>query len=809
MCSYSKPNFLALICEIWELYPNRVEEDDNLPNQILTVVKRAVREKSRILQLTALTLLFRLLENFAAERNPYAPIIYKTLTFSFIENHSNIDVREYIMHNFCTIFQRSHSIPVSIVIEPLIKQLQKADMSSYSLNVFDFTFFNVIAAHSRLSLKNAIQFLDVLAKIYLNDVTFAHSAMPPIIKIVSRFIEEDSMQEYVQKLSKIALAMYYSSVKKRKSKDINIKKFIYLQEKDELFAGPNTLTPEMEQEILNAQKRALIIEILKSFINMHSEGLNARLKALLVHTNKQIKLYTRFDNKGIKYLLAIFGDPDEIIREFENEVSHDVNLYVKPIDINYADLGPSQQQSTDMNPGSGLLSVQDTYKSQRDDLNEQSYKPLKLDSNGYEYEDNNQDDSTPQHKENHRYSPPPEKQSANNISVALGSVQTKEMLFQNFMESQSLQSERTQTNKDAMEAIKAQNKKIGVKNSRKKKGDSSFWSDKEPNVNPSRAQSNAIAHLKALEKIDELQRKNDEKRLAKKLLEEYKQKKELRTKSALRKQIDERRIELGVEAKMSKKGDITGADFLMKNKDKIEDNGAKNQNKINIVYLDEEEESQREAVSCVLKQNIKAFRFLFAKYNSSVNDFKRMKSFDAIQMKQWKLNHAETWKLIKDNGLSSFVSKEEMIELVRLVNKELMHSKDYKAMEYEGFVKFLFQLAVLAFSRPPIDMMHLPYVEQLNMLCKYLYNAAKDRGEHRHMFEDVTVDALTEDERDKLRELNDKINDEPMMALPSGFKKVMENNVKFTYEASYRMPVPQKYKLCYDIVNSILQDAFE
>lgn len=61
----------------------------------------------------------------------------------------------------------------------------------------------------------------------------------PFIRVVSRYVEEDSMQEYMVEFAKLCLSKYYASVKKKKSKESVAKKFIYLEDKDELFAGPS------------------------------------------------------------------------------------------------------------------------------------------------------------------------------------------------------------------------------------------------------------------------------------------------------------------------------------------------------------------------------------------------------------------------------------------------------------------------------------------------------------------------------------------------------------------------------------------
>ena len=60
---------------------------------------------------------------FAAERNPYAPIVYKMLTSSLIENHADLQLREFILRNFSQIFFSFPSIPIKILLDPVIKQL--------------------------------------------------------------------------------------------------------------------------------------------------------------------------------------------------------------------------------------------------------------------------------------------------------------------------------------------------------------------------------------------------------------------------------------------------------------------------------------------------------------------------------------------------------------------------------------------------------------------------------------------------------------------------------------------------------------
>ncbi len=43
--------------------------------------------------------MFNLLEEFATKKNPYASILYKKLTFLFVENHEEETMREFILAN--------------------------------------------------------------------------------------------------------------------------------------------------------------------------------------------------------------------------------------------------------------------------------------------------------------------------------------------------------------------------------------------------------------------------------------------------------------------------------------------------------------------------------------------------------------------------------------------------------------------------------------------------------------------------------------------------------------------------------------
>lgn len=115
---------LTFLVECWICFPNAVEANAEFTDIILRLLQRASRDRIINIQLHSMALQFKLMDIFANEKNPFAVKIYKTLTFSVIENHQKAVVREFLMNNFKASFESISSIPIRILIEPLIKAVQ-------------------------------------------------------------------------------------------------------------------------------------------------------------------------------------------------------------------------------------------------------------------------------------------------------------------------------------------------------------------------------------------------------------------------------------------------------------------------------------------------------------------------------------------------------------------------------------------------------------------------------------------------------------------------------------------------------------
>lgn len=92
---------MALI-EIWERWPSVINQG-GYQDEVINCLKSCIKDyRSSVLESTAITFLFHLLNNFAIHKNATATVIYKTLTFLLIEKFESIETRTNFLCNFLT-----------------------------------------------------------------------------------------------------------------------------------------------------------------------------------------------------------------------------------------------------------------------------------------------------------------------------------------------------------------------------------------------------------------------------------------------------------------------------------------------------------------------------------------------------------------------------------------------------------------------------------------------------------------------------------------------------------------------------------
>lgn len=177
--SYSKTSpeeqttSLSFVCDLWVLFPEKLENREDIALQIVNTLKKLCCEKFKPLRLTANSQMFRLLELFSESKNKHAPVLFKNIAYSLQENIEESTTREFLSKNLIYTFNKIPSIPVSFILEPLIQSLQTTDGEHFDYSSMDFDLFTAIAKHPKLKPMHALLLIDYLAKIYLNDLSYA------------------------------------------------------------------------------------------------------------------------------------------------------------------------------------------------------------------------------------------------------------------------------------------------------------------------------------------------------------------------------------------------------------------------------------------------------------------------------------------------------------------------------------------------------------------------------------------------------------------------------------------------------------
>lgn len=204
-CRMPAINFLVNI--VTQFYA-KIKDNESFINSIISFLNRTSRDQSFSLKCVAIGYLFYLLEFFADNESTFAPIVYRTLTFLLMENYSSSVMREYIQVNFRYIFKKNETIPISILLDPLLKKLKVFKDEFFS---FDFDFLVVIAQHPKLNIQHAIQLIDILGKVYLNSLIYSKASGVPFTFLASKFIELNLMQDYLYMFSRYALNIVLSA----------------------------------------------------------------------------------------------------------------------------------------------------------------------------------------------------------------------------------------------------------------------------------------------------------------------------------------------------------------------------------------------------------------------------------------------------------------------------------------------------------------------------------------------------------------------------------------------------------------------
>ena len=95
-----------------------------------------------------------------------------------------------MVRHFIYLFKKLDSIPVAILCEPLLKQVQISQYHATSFNVFDFEFFQVVTYHRKLNVQTSLLLMEALTKIALSSVYYAKISLQTLKTLIMRFSKQ-------------------------------------------------------------------------------------------------------------------------------------------------------------------------------------------------------------------------------------------------------------------------------------------------------------------------------------------------------------------------------------------------------------------------------------------------------------------------------------------------------------------------------------------------------------------------------------------------------------------------------------------
>ena len=749
------------LSEIWINFSMYfVSEEENY--RILSMFKTLYKDNNHLVQYTSINQLFRVLLVFSSERNSFVPIIYKTLIFCFIEYHYDLSIRELMLSNFNYLFKMVLSIPVGIMVEPYVKQIQYNLGKTYYFNLNDISFLVTVARHPRYNVKEAMLTLDVLGKIFYDigkeeimeveafktntyrGIYFNKVINSLFTMILSRYLIHEIGVEFIFKFVKMSI-LSFCKLDKLLSDKIYLHAIVLNvnaeEEKSKLIFEEDVILNERETKFyinFRSLTKQNIVQLILDILAINNTFINGVIKNLLIGAELRHYQVYKFYNIGLSKMLSHFGEPHNLVYYYNVNIDElDIDRdFVKQVELIY-DRAPEQKIP--------MVVVEPEKKPKKEKLNfiQKNKNILKHIANKVITNDKNKKLLAPIK---------PKKYSIKGNSV--------EHNFSNFDKI----SDNNNNNIHSVNTTIRSNSNFNIYNKNKNNSNALF------NLNDEQ-----ISQLKYL-KEEVVERNNAKKLYPEQFYIEEHAKYSLHQKSESKK-TDENRLLPGAVSN-------------------------------NITLLDLNDEEDRDII--ILKKFIKEyegfFKDVFKRYCGSTYKALTGKNFEAIKEISDTITVSEIVKMFKQhNIIDKEISKEDIQSIITLMNSKVFKKRSLLGgITYDEFVEDFIQISYYAFVKPPYFYRHFTVADYPEEMIK-LFSA--QFPENMKYYNPETI--LTKSEREICKGLDRQLQISNFVKLPKTHKKILVTEINFKYivpECMY-LVLGESYTLCYELLDEIIKKA--
>ena len=756
---------ILFLAEIWinfSIYFNSDEEN----YRILSIFKTLYKNNNHLVQYTSICQLFRVLLVFSSERNSFVPIIYKSLIFNFIEYHHDLSIRELMLSNFSYLFKIILSIPVGIMVEPYVKQIQYNLGKTYYFNLTDISFLKTIARHPRYNVKEAILTLDILGKIFYDigkeeameveafktntyrGIYFNKVINPLFTMILSRYLIHEIGVEFIFKFVKMSLLSFC-----KLDKSLSEKIFYHAivlnvnpeNDKSKLvFEEDNILNERESKFFLNFRSlsKQIIVQLILDILGINNIFVNGVIKNLLIGAQlRHYKIYS-FYNIGLSKMLSHFGEPHNLVYYYNiNFDELDIDReFVKQVELIY-DKTPENKAPLIDNE------IEEKKKTVKKEINKNTINNNNLRSISNKKIINNKKLLGPI-KKKHFYI-----NEQNNFKQKINNNTNYDKISDNIFNNN--------TSSD-----------FNIHNRNRK----SFTKSKNSNINP-------------------LFNFNDEQISQLRYLKE-----EVAERNAINKNIKKDEYYVDEHEKYSKHQKIESK----KTDDRLQRLPGQISN--NIILLDMNDEEDRDII--ILKKFIKEyegfFKEVFKKYCGSTYKTLNGKNFEAIKEISDTITVSEIVKMFKQHNIvDREISKEDIQSIITLMNSKVFKKRSLLGgITYEEFIEDFIQISYYSFVKPPFVYRHFTIADYPEEMIR-LFSA--QFPENMKYYNPETI--LTKSEREICNGLDKQLQISNFIKLPKTHKKILVTEINFKYivpECMYFV-LGETRTICLELIDEIIK----
>ena len=761
--------FLSEILISFSIYFTSEEEN----YRILSIFKTLYKDSNHLVQYTSISQLFRVLLIFSSERNTFVPIIYKTLIFCFIEYHHDLSIRELMLSNFSYLFKVVLSIPVGIMVEPYVKQIQYNLGKTYYFNLNDISFLTTVARHPRYNVKEAMLTLDVLGKIFYDigkeetmeveafktntyrGIYFNKVINSLFTMILSRYLIHEIGVEFTFKFVKMSI-LSFCKLDKMLSDKIYLHAIVLNlnaeEEKSKLIFEEDVILNERETKFyinFRSLTKQIIVQLILDILAINNTFINGVIKNLLVGAELRHYQVYKFYNIGLSKMLSHFGEPHNLVYYYNVNIDElDIDReFVKQVELIY-DRAPEPKQPA----------VAETEENNKKKKGEK-INFLQKNKNVIKYISNkviNNANNVIANK-NKKLAPIKPKK----VYLKKNNNFNNNPNFDKYSENNNIHS--VNTTLDFKNPTQVHRSSTNITNNNNRLSIYSNLNDEQ------------ISQLRYLK--EEVVERNNAKKLHPEqfYIEEH-------AKYSLHQRSESKKTNNNILLP----GQISN----------------------NITLLDLNDEEDRDII--ILKKFIKEyegfFKDVFKRYCGSTYKAITGKNFEAIKEISDTITVSEIVKMFKQhNVIDKEISKEDIQSIIVLMNSKVFKKRSLLGgITYEEFVEDFIQISYYAFVKPPYFYRHFTIADYPEEMIKLFSAQFPDNMKY---YNPETI--LTKSEREICNGLDRQLQISNFVKLPKTHKKILVTEINFKYivpECMY-IVLGESMTICLELVDEFIKKA--